>query len=113
MNNLKIVSVFTLKYIETAFPNGRALMHIYRVIPQTFLVCCRVCEDMEYTEENKLKLLNDNEDTTPALIHLVITGRASHHYHNGNIIYDKEGHLLVRTKWCFGLDFFKKMESSD
>jgi len=63
---------------------------------------------MEYTEDNKLKLLNDNEDTTPALIHLVITGRASHHYHNGNIIYDKDGHLLVRTKWCFGMDFFKK-----
>lgn len=56
----------------------------------------RVLEDLGAADDGKVKLLTDNEECTPALIHLLTTGRAVRHYHNGNVIYDKDGHLLVR-----------------
>ncbi|WAR28434.1 MINY4-like protein [Mya arenaria] len=36
----------------------------------------------------------NNEECLPGLMNLVITGRATQFYHNGNIIYDRDGNLL-------------------
>ena len=41
------------------------------------------------------RLLTDNEQCLPSLINLLLTGRAVPNFHNGNIIYDQDGNLLV------------------
>ena len=50
---------------------------------------------MGISENDKFKLLADNEECSIALVNLLLSGRAVPHYHNGNIIYDKDGNLLV------------------
>ena len=62
-----------------------------------FMCCGRIREDMGITEDSKGKLLTDMEDLTPSLLNLTITGRAVSHIHNGDMLYDAKGNLLV----CF------------
>ena len=46
-------------------------------------------------EEGKGKLLTDIEDMTVSLMNLAVTGRAVSHLHNGDMLYDTKGNLLV------------------
>ncbi|XP_052235536.1 inactive ubiquitin carboxyl-terminal hydrolase MINDY-4B-like [Dreissena polymorpha] len=80
----------------------------------------KIYEDMGIHENpDKVRLLADNEDCVPALINLLLTGRATQYYHNGNIIYDKDGHLLphplpgLKERSQIGMLFFDKNEDDD
>ena len=44
-----------------------------------------------------LQLLGENEECTRTLCNLILTGRAVKYLHNGNVIYDNYGNLLVST----------------
>ena len=46
-------------------------------------------------DDVKDKLLTNNEECTMNLINLLLTGRATKNLHNGNIIFDGDGKLLV------------------
>ena len=41
------------------------------------------------------QLIGDNEECTRSLATLILTGRAVRYIHNGKIVYDKDGELLV------------------
>ena len=72
------------------------------VMPITVMSSCpfRVREDMGITEDSKDKLLTDMEDLTVSLMNLAITGRAVSHLHNGDLLYDLKGNLLVSVLCC-------------
>lgn len=71
-------------------------------MPVTAMSSCpfRVREDMGITEDSKDKLLTDMEDLTVSLMNLAITGRAVSHLHNGDLLYDLKGNLLVSVPCC-------------
>ena len=51
--------------------------------------------DVVMGDDVKDKLLTNNEECTMNLINLLLTGRATKNLHNGNIIFDGDGKLLV------------------
>ena len=55
-------------------------------------------EDLQADHDSKLKLLTDMEDADMSLINLVLTGRATPHLHNGDLLYDNQGEMLVQWK---------------
>ena len=62
----------------------------------------RIREDMGISQDSKEKLLTDMEDLTVSLLNLAITGRAVSHLHNGDLLYDLKGNLLVSIPSCIG-----------
>ena len=54
-------------------------------------------QDHGDNEVKPLQLLGDNEDCTVPLCNLILTGRAVKYLHNGNIIYNSDGNLIVRN----------------
>ena len=54
-------------------------------------------QDHGEEEVRPLQLLGENEECTRTLCNLILTGRAVKYLHNGNVIYDKDGNLLVST----------------
>ena len=72
---------------------------IYPKTPKFFFAIFpfRVYDDMDVvmTDDNKETLLTGNEECTINLINLLLTGRATKNLHNGNVIYDNDGKLLV------------------
>jgi hypothetical protein len=61
---------------------------------------CRIREDLQMSEDCKEKLLTDNEECSQALINLMLTGQAVKYLHNGNMIYNNIGKLLVGRFYC-------------
>ena len=59
------------------------------------ILSCRIKEDLQMSEDCKEKLLTDNEECSQALINLLLTGQAVKYLHNGNMIYNNIGKLLV------------------
>ena len=51
--------------------------------------------DVVMTDDNRETLLTGNEECTINLINLLLSGRATKNLHNGNVIYDGDGKLLV------------------
>ena len=62
------------------------------------ILSCRIKEDLQMSEDCKEKLLTDNEECSQALINLLLTGQAVKYLHNGNMIYNNIGKLLVGRK---------------
>jgi len=73
-------------------------LRLHPVVTVNLALLCRIFEDLGITEEHdKVRLMTDTEDCLPSLVNLALTGHASVHYHNGNIIYDRDGNLLVQS----------------
>ena len=60
-----------------------------------FFQLSSVHDDLQADHESKAKLLSDMEDLSQALINLALTGRATPYIHNGELLYDKKGELMV------------------
>jgi hypothetical protein len=59
---------------------------------------------MGISEESTSKLLTDTEDLTTSLINLALSGAAVPHLHNGDMLFDVKGNLLVGVVefgYCF------------
>ena len=57
-------------------------------------VTFRVYKDAGTT---KIHLIGHMEEVTMPLANLLLTGRATRYIHNGTLVYDKDGELLVGT----------------
>ncbi|KAL4220105.1 FAM188B2-like [Mactra antiquata] len=115
--DLEIFTKRHLSHFEHENTNGCILL-LYSVILSRTIN--RIIEDAGITEnDEKFKLLTDNEECTTVLINLLLTGRAVPYYHNGNIIYDKDGHLLptplrgLKERSQVGLLFWDRNEEPD
>ncbi|XP_060582753.1 inactive ubiquitin carboxyl-terminal hydrolase MINDY-4B-like isoform X2 [Ruditapes philippinarum] len=105
-----------LSHFEHENSNGCILL-LYSVILSRTV--SRIYEDMGVSENDKFKLLADNEECSIPLVNLLLSGRAVPHYHNGNIIYDKDGNLLpqplrgIKERSQVGFLFWDKGEEPD
>ena len=50
---------------------------------------------MEDAGDKKVQLVTDSEDSSQALINLIVTGQAVLYIHNNEILYDEDDKLLV------------------
>ncbi|KAL5004726.1 hypothetical protein ScPMuIL_018182 [Solemya velum] len=94
--------------------NGGCILFLYSLILSRTIQ--RIHEDMDSCSE---KLLTDNEDSTPALVNLLLTGVATKMLHNGDTIYDEHGRLLtkalrgVKERGQIGYLYWDKNEADD
>ena len=50
---------------------------------------------MEDAGDKKVQLVTDSEDSSQALINLIVTGQAVLYIHNNEMLYDEDDKLLV------------------
>ena len=55
-------------------------------------MCHRVIDDCGGEDT---QLVTDQEECSSALLHLLLTGKAVRYHHNGSVLYDDNGKLLV------------------
>ncbi|CAG2191281.1 MINDY3_4 [Mytilus edulis] len=105
-----------IEFFQTEGSNGCILFLYSLALSRTIY---KVKEDIQFTEESKDKLLTDNEECSQALINLLLTGQAVKHLHNGNMVYNQFGKMLmkplkgIKQRSQIGFLFWDKTEETD
>ncbi|XP_076096330.1 inactive ubiquitin carboxyl-terminal hydrolase MINDY-4B-like isoform X1 [Mytilus galloprovincialis] len=105
-----------IEFFQTEGSNGCILFLYSLALSRTIY---KIKEDIQFTEESKDKLLTDNEECSQALINLLLTGQAVKHLHNGNMVYNQFGKMLmkplkgIKQRSQIGFLFWDKTEDSD
>ncbi|KAK0048918.1 inactive ubiquitin carboxyl-terminal hydrolase MINDY-4B [Biomphalaria pfeifferi] len=105
-----------LEEFQTEHGNGCILFLYSLVLSRTIP---KIREEIKVKPGFKLKLLSDMEDPTQSLINLALTGSATPHLHNGELLYDDKGNLLphpvhgIQTRSQIGFMFWDKGEDPE
>ncbi|XP_012944658.1 inactive ubiquitin carboxyl-terminal hydrolase MINDY-4B [Aplysia californica] len=105
-----------LEQFQSDSGNGCILFLYSLVLSRTIQ---KVKDDLQEDHDSKLKLLTDMEDADQSLINLALTGRATPHMHNGDLLYDSKGQLLpkpvhgIKSRSQAGFLFWDKGEDPE